>query len=257
MLLQQFGRRALLGTVGIAALALFGCGGSSISKPFGTNPNDANRERVLNALVGGPSTAVDFQQRSLNLNSSPLAFGQNSNYITVPSGISVKTEVSQAGTNTPVAPESSVTMTRNFYYTEAVAGIYGTSGATAPRLIQFADNFPTSIPAGNVALRLVNLSPDSPPVSLYNTNGTPPTAVAVTGLGSVAYGSMSLSGEANYITATAGVYNLSVRDNAGNTLASLGSVTLGGGHGYSIFVYGLVSPTGSQPAVRATLLTDL
>ena len=256
MLFHQIRRLMLLGTVGVLSAALFGCGGNSLTKPFGTDPNDTNKERVFNTLVGGPSTAVDFAQRSITLNSTPLAFGQSSNYATVSSGISVKTEAFRSGTTTAVAPESSVTMTRNFFYTEVLTGIYGTSGATAPRLIQFSDNFPASVPASSVALRIVNLSPDSPPVSLYNTTGAPPTAVGITGLGNVAYGSVSASGSTNYITATAGAYNLTVRDNAGNVLTSLGTVTLGGGHSYSILVYGLVSPTAGQPAVHATLLTD-
>lgn len=257
MLSHRFGRRALLGIAGALSLALVGCGGSDLSKPFGTDPNDTNKERALNALVGGPSAAVDIAQRSANINPTPLAFGQSSSYVSVSSGISIKTNAYQSGTTTQVAPEASVTMTRDFFYTEAVAGIFGTSGATAPRLFQFSDNFPSTIAAGNVALRLVNLSPDSPPLTLYNISGTPATAIAIAGLGSVSYGNMSSSGGSNYITATAGAYNLTVRDSAGNVVATLGPVALNGGHAYSVFVYGLVSPTASQPAAQATLLTDL
>ncbi len=256
MLSHQIGRCTLFATAGVLTLALFGCGGNSLSKPFGTDPNDTNKERVLNTLVSGPSTAIDFAQRSINLNSSPLAFGQSTNYATVSSGISVKTDAYRSGTTTLVAPEASVTMTRSFLYTEVLAGIYGTSGTTAPRLIQFSDNFPSSVPVSSVALRVINLSPDSPPITLYNTSGTPATAVAITGLGDVAYGTVSTSGSASYITATAGVYNLSVRDNAGNVLTSLGSVTLNGSRIYSIFLYGLVRPAAGQPSTQAVLLTD-
>jgi len=256
MLSHPIGRLALFGTACVLMSALFGCGGNSISKPFGTDPNDTNKERVFNALVGGPSATVDIAQRSTNLNSTPLAIGQNTNYATVSSGISVATNAFQSGTAIKVAPEASVTMNRDFSYTEVLTGIFGTSGATSPRLIQFSDNFPTSIPAGNVALRVVNVSPDSPPISLYNTTGAPPTSVAISGLGNVAYGTESKSGTADYITAAAGAYTLTVRDNAGNILTSLGPVTLGGGHAYSIFVYGMVHPTGSQPGVQASLLTD-
>ena len=257
MLSHRNRRRALSGAVGLLALALVGCGGgTSLSKPFGTDPNDTNKERVFNALVNAPSTAVDLAQRSITLNPSPIAFGQGTNYATVSSGIAITTDAFQSGTMTTVAPQSSVTMTRGFFYTEVVAGIYGTSGVTAPRLIQFSDNFPASVASGSVALRLANLSPDSPPITLYNTTGAPPTAVSITGLGNVAYGSVSGSGGSNYITAAAGVYNLSVRDNAGNLLTSLGTVTLGGGHSYSVLVYGPVNPTAGQTGARAVLLTD-
>lgn len=257
MLSHQIGRRTLLGTVGVLTLALFGCGGgNSISKPFGTDPNDVNKERVFNALVGAPSAAVDIAQRSINLNSTPLAFGQGTNYATVSSGIAIKTDAYQSGTTTTVAPEASVSMTRSFFYTQVVTGIYGTVGATAPRLIQFTDNFPSSVSASSVALRLVNLSPDSPPITLYNTTGTPPTAVAISGLSNVTYGNVSSSNGSNYVTAAAGNYNLSVRDNAGNALKSLGAVTLSGGHSYSVLVYGLVNPAAGQPSTQAVLLTD-
>jgi hypothetical protein len=256
MILHRIGRCALFGAVGVMAAALAGCGGTSLSKPFGTNPNDTNKERVLNTLVGGPSTAVDIAQRSINLNSVPLAFGQGNNYAIVSSGISVKTDAYRSGTTTTVAPESGVTMTRDFFYTEVLAGIYGTSGTTAPQLIQFSDNFPASVPASSVALRFVNLVPDSPALSLYNTSGTPATAVAITGLGNVAYGTMSSSGSSNYITATAGAYILSIRDNAGKALTANFAVTLGGGHVYSVFIYGLISPSGGQPATQIALLTD-
>ena len=257
MLFHRMGRLTLVGAVGVLTLAQFGCGGgTSLSKPFGTDPNDTNKERVLNALVGSPSAAVDIAQRGIHLNPAPLAFGQGTNYATVSSGIAVTTDAFKSGTTTQVAPESSVTMTRDFFYTEVVTGIYGTSGATAPRLIQFSDNFPASVPAGNVAVRVVNLSPDSPPITLYNTAVAPPTAVPITGLGNIAYGSVSSSGSTNYVTLTAGGYNLTVRDNAGNVLTSPGSVTLGGGHSYSLLVYGLVHPTAGQPSAQAVLLTD-
>jgi len=257
MFSYAIGRRVLLGAVSVLALALFGCGGNSLSKPFGTDPNDTNKERVFNALIGGPSATVDIAQRSTNLNSTPLAFGQSNNYATVSSGIAITTNAFQSGTAIKLAPEASVTMNRDFYYTEVLAGIFGTSGATAPRLIQFSDNFTTPITAGNVELRVVNVSPDSPPISLYNTTGSPPASVAIAGLGNVAYGTESKSGSADYVTAAAGIYTLTVRDNAGNILASLGPVSLAGGHAYSIFVSGMVHPTGSQPGVQASLLTDL
>ena len=256
MLSHQITRCAFYGVVGMLAWALYGCGGTSLSKPFGTDPNDVNKEREFNALVSGPSTAVDFAQRSVTLNPTPLAFGQNDNYATVSSGISIATNVYQAGTTTPVAPQASVTMTRSFFYTQVVTGIYGTSGATAPQQIQISDNFPSSVPTSSVALRLVNLSPDSPPITLYNTAGTPATAVGITGLGDVAYGSTSSYNGSQYVTAAAGNYNLTVRDNAGNVLTSLGAVTLPGGHSYSVLAYGLVNPGAGQPAAHATLLTD-
>ena len=257
MLSHRIGHYTLLGTVGVLTLALAGCGGgTSLSKPFGTNPNDTNKERVLNVLVGSPSVALDIAQRGIHLNTAPLAFGQGTTYASVSSGIAVVTEAFQAGTAAAVAPSSSVTMTRDFYYTEAVTGIYGTSGATAPQLIQFSDNFPASVPAGSVAVRVVNLSPDSPPITLYNTAVAPPTAVPITGLGNIAYGSVSSSGGTNYVTLTAGGYNLTVRDNAGNVLTSPGSLTLSGGHSYSLLVYGLVHPTAGQPSAQAVLLTD-
>ncbi len=256
MFSYPIGRWSLLATAAILTVTLYGCGGNSLSKPFGTDPNDTNKERVLNTLVGGPSAAVDIAQRSINLNSTPLAFGQGTNYATVASGISVKTDAYTSGTTTSVAPETTVTMTRSFFYTEVLAGIFGTSGTTAPRLIQFSDNFPSSIPSGSIALRVVNVSPDSPPVTLYNTNGTPATAVAITGLGNVSYGSVSNAAGSDYVIAKAGAYNLSLRDNAGNVLTSPGNVTLAGGHIYSIFLYGLVSPAAGQPVNQAVLLTD-
>src|ERR1700727_270287 len=109
MLSSPIGRASLLAMVAALALALFGCGGNSITQPFGTNPNDTSKERVLNTLVGGPTATVDIVQRSVNLNPSPLAFGQGTSYATVASGISIKTDAFESGTTIPVAPEASVT----------------------------------------------------------------------------------------------------------------------------------------------------
>ncbi len=250
-------RCALLGVVGLLAAGLAGCGGgTSLSKPFGTDPNDTNQQRTFNALVGSPGSGVNITQRSVSLNPSPLSFGQGTSYATVSSGIAIKTDAIQAGTATLVAPETTVSMTRDFSYTQVVSGVFGTSGTTAPRLIQFTDNFPGTIASSTAVVRLVNLLPDSPPISLYNIAGFPPTAIAVMGLGGIAYGSTSGTSGSAYVAVTAGNYNLSIRDSAGNVLTSLGAATLAGGHAYSIFVFGLVSPAAGQPSAQSLLLTD-
>src|SRR5579871_1884150 len=238
-----------LGLSGALALGLFGCGGSSLSKPLGTNPNDTNSERAFHALVGVAGGKIDVIQRSVALNSQPLAFGQGSSYVTVASGISVKTDAVQAGTQTQVAPEDSDTMNKSYFYTEVASGVVGASGTMAPRLFQLTDNFPTLTGSINAAVRLVNLSPNAPPVSLYNTTGAPPTAVAITGLVGVTYGNTSNFQNSAYIQLTGGTYNLTVRDNAGNTLATLSPQTLSATHSYTIFVTGLVAPAAGQPAI--------
>ncbi len=257
MFSRPISRSALLGVAGLLTLGMFGCGGgTSIDKPFGTNPNDTNHQRVFNVLIGSPGAGVNITQRNQNINPSPLSFGQGTSYATVSSGIAIKTDAVQAGTATLIAPENSVTMTRDFFYTQVITGVAGTSGTTAPQLIQFSDNFPGAIASSSAVVRLIDLSPDSPPISLYNTVGTPPTAIAVMGLGGVAYGNTSGNSSSAYVAVTAGNYNLAVRDSAGNVVSSLGAATLAGGHAYTVLVYGLVSPQAGQPSAQSLLLTD-
>jgi hypothetical protein len=237
---------AAFGGVGALLLGLFGCGGgSSLSKPFGTNPNDTNKERAFNALIDVPGGNVDIVQRGVDLGGQSVLYGQATGYATVASGIAVKTNVFQAGTQNRLAPEGSSTMVRDFFYTEAAIGVIGGAGGQAPRLIQIADNFPDLSSGNNAAIRLVNFSPGSPGLSLFNTAGSPPTAVAVIGATAISYGTAS-----GYVVVAGGSYNFTIRDNAGNVLATVGPQTLQFGHAYTLFARGRVNaPAGSPPFI--------
>jgi len=241
-------RQATVGILCALALALFGCGGSSLTKPFGTNPNDTNHERAFNALIGAPGGTIDIAQRGANLNTQPLALGGAGAYRVVTSGVSIQTFAYQSGTQTQVTQPASVSMSKDGFYTQAAVGIVGTTGVTVPKMVQFTDLFPSVQGTGNVGIRLINLSPGSPAISLYNTTGNPPSAVPISGLTNIDYTVAS-----NYIVAAAGTYNLTLRDTAGNVLFTIPAQPLQAGHGYTVFVIGQL---GGALALSAAVITD-
>src|SRR5262249_12242240 len=147
----------------------------------------------------------------------------------------IQTLTFQAGTQVQVTQPDSVTMNKGGFYTEAAIGITGTFGATIPKMVQFTDVFPAVQGSGNVGIRLINVSPGSPTLSLYNTTGNPSSAVPISGLPGIAYPTSS-----NFTVAAAGTYNLSLRDGAGNVLFTLPAQTFQAGHGYTVFAIGQV-----------------
>jgi hypothetical protein len=267
MLTRKLGLLPWIGTFGVLAALLAGCGGNS---SLGPGANTTSRVRVFNALGGCPGTgAVTVLQSNNSVALNPangVAYGTASGYQLVRSGNGINTNVYTAGTTTPpLAPQVSVdlaphdTNSNNGTYTVAVSGVCGqTTGApAAPQIKRYIDNPGT--PATNQALlRVVNLSPDAGSVVLYNTSGNPPVPIAVAGFPTNGVGYL---GNTDYVAVTpiAGQsFNFSLIS-AGQALplpANAGVANLQAGNAYTLFVFGEVNPTGGGQPLNIVLVQD-
>lgn len=257
-----------LGLVGAMAFGLFGCSNGNSIGPGG---NTTSNVREFSALAGTPnSVGIDFYQRSLSTPTlaSNILLGQSTAYRLIPAGNGINTFVVLTGTQAPILAQGSVTLDphttgqSNGTFTIVAAGVYGSAqgSATAPQIIRFIDNYPSlaQMGANNAAVRLINVAPGSPPLSLVNNSAAVPTTIP--GLTGVTYGSVSsatgvISGT-NYAPVPAGTYNLVVTDNVGNAVGSV-SFTFAAGTPYTVWVYGVYPPAnGGKLGVAVTTDTS-
>lgn len=242
----------------VLALLIAGCGGNS---SLGPSANSNSRVRVFNALQGSPGTgAIDVLQSNNSVNLNPggsVNYGVASPYVLIRSGNGINTNVYQTGTTTnPLAPQVSIDLTphdtgsNNGTYTVVVAGVAGqNAGNTTPQIIRLIDN-PATPAAGQALIRFVNLSPDAGNVTLFNTSGNPPVAVAIPGQpgNGIAYNVTTdyltvtpVNGQAFNLGVFTGGQSLTLPNNAG-------TVTLTAGKAYTIYLIGEVTPAnGGQP----------
>jgi hypothetical protein len=256
MSVRKFVPHVALSLLGALGLGLVGCGGGS------SNPNTSSNVRVVNALVGVPgSGAIDLAERSPTAyipNGQNVAYGAASKYGTVAADNVNAINIFASATGVPATTlaQGSYTQTNSFYYTEVVTGVVGAAAgsATAPQVLQFTDD----IPAGtiqntqNAAVRVINASPGLPTsIQVYNDTNGP---VAITDLGTIAYGHTNPAAGNNiatgYLIVPAGTYTFSIRDNVGNIIApatagALTGLTLKAGTAYTIITVG--SPGTAQP----------
>lgn len=251
-----------LGLIGVLALGLSGCGGNNNS--VGPSSNAVSGVRTFDALACTSSNSINIVQRGSNLNQAgALGYGQiqpaglvqhpsgipASYYYLVNSGNGVSTTAYPTGSQTQLA-NSSFTLNTNTNYTIAAVGdcTQAAGNAQAPSLQQLTDNPPStsSIPANTAEVRVVNFSPNSTPLSIWNNSANPPTAIS--GLSTQGFNTSSGS---SYVAVPANTYNLTVRNSAGTTLttqSSLSAVNFAAGHAYTIFIIGEINPaSGIQP----------
>lgn len=257
-------RRKSLARVGAALLTLAllsGCGDPHASTNYSIT-------RVVDALTGVPGNAnVDVALSNNFPAAMNLPQGGFTPFATGGLGPTTVT-VRQAGTQTVLIPSTSVWVPTGKTGLIAVTGVYGTTGATAPKAMYIpeastpvAADFATSTGAGliQIGIRLVNLSPDSQSVSVSGSIG----------LSNVSYGSatdyMIMSIPADKLTPTSttflstGTLQLRIVDaSTGVTIplssgsnASAAGVVNGGT--YSVFLYGLRNPGAGQQAFTGTV----
>jgi len=250
----------LLGALGCLA-ALTGCGS-------GSSAANQSLVRSLNAYIpaSGADGSLSIGTSSFSLTGGVnLGFGQFANggaYTITPSG---SLAASATGPSTPNAIQFQTTPSltgSNTAYTLVAIGEAGQTGTLAPQLIispNYTQNILT-IPSGDVAIRVINVSVNSHAVGLYATNNGTPSAPLIAGVGSVAYGYSAAANPYIVVTQTA-LMNLAVVDVTSvhtalslSTNSNLNSSTFVAGQAYTLYVYGQPG-NGSQP-FSATWIQD-
>jgi hypothetical protein len=161
-------------------------------------------------------------------------------------------------------------LTAGGFYTIAVTGECSAPAGSAglgPAVVQIQDNYPTSIPSGDAAIRVVNLAPSTN--TLYQQYDLYSGATAITGLTDVAYGSVSNGG--TYVDVAAGTsLNLKLYSHAAgattselvsstvmsySSAAKLNVFTPAAGGVYTIWIYG--SPDSNNGTLFAGFQQDV
>jgi hypothetical protein len=193
------------------------------------------RLRVLHASPDAPAVDVYLDGSEAI---SDLAFGDITDYVTVPAGNhAVKVYPSSAnGTGTPVIDVASVALEAGKDYTVAAAG-----NVASIEPVVFTDN--NAAPAsGKAHVRVIHLSPDAPNVDIF-----------AQGAG-VVVPNLAFKAASDYLPLAAGSYNLEVRAAGSSTaVLSLPNTGLEGGKVYTAWAVGLA---GGQPALTVKLTTD-
>lgn len=262
-------RSALLALLGIFALVV-GCGDPQASENF-------TIARVVNALVGVPNSAnADIKSSDSLLNSSNIAYGQVTTYQNGHFGTPSVT-VTTVGTQNVLAGPTSVNLPAKQTSTVIVSGVVGRQGLLAPRIFTVGEVIPTipDQPGGtgqgaSVALRLVNLSPDARPISLYGTIDPQFAFGQLGGLTNISYGNSS-----EYVIQVTGSPTVTNQDGSTTTLNNYLALRLydamtgtalpstldqgfiaSGGKAYTFFVFGYRNPTAGQPGLSVTISVD-
>jgi hypothetical protein len=252
-------------TASLLAILLAGCGSDN-----GPNTQNENQIRTFNAFVpaagasstlnvasGGQSltTGAGLQGCSFNPVSGYQAFSfANNSFSPVATGSGITGNISATG-----AP---LTLSGNdTRYTVVVAGQSGQVGALQPQILVIPDYTPAmvTIPSGQAAVRVVNLTPGAGQVSLYNSvNGGAATTIGA-GTSNIGFGFTQATN--GYTLVTAGTGNtLSLRDpnNPGTDLTlnggNLSNFTFQQGHAYTVFVCGQAGNANSP--LTATVVQD-
>jgi hypothetical protein len=252
-------RPVLSGLVFLLAVALIGCGDPQSSTNW-------SRARVVNALVGIPNGAGANVASSHDYPTvTNVPFGGVTQYVQGGLGETSVT-ATQTGTNTVIAPTTQVTLGTQQSNTIVVSGVIGGQGTLAPRIYRLIDtapptNFASTNPQSvNFAVKVYNLSPDSPAINFEGGNGVVP------GLNNISYGNAS-----NYVIISAAAdkdpktgaplpfatVSFTINDTVtgadlhAKTLSKLGGVT--NGEIFTVFVTGMVNPVGQQQALDTNI----
>lgn len=245
-----FAAGIVLAAIPIVAI---GCGGGTAQVT--QNPNQNSAARGFNGLIGNAS-GLTFATGGIQIGPSAVTFGTGTAYQTVKAaaaaGNGVVVAATIPGQNTPIASHNFY-MSRGFYYTYVAYGQVG-SNTFGPNIIQLDDTVPTTqINSANVAVRVLNLSPDAGPVSLYNSQTNTPIA-GLTNVQNPNVGETSSFTPAYEVLAEVQGQTLTFKVvNSGGQQLTTASTTLGtsttfvAGNSYSIFLIGSVATGAAQP----------
>jgi hypothetical protein len=260
----RMSRRTLFGFgATLLSLSFWGCGSDN-------NSNNVNQSgvRTFNAFVPstGNSATLNVTSGASSLSGqSGLAFGQfspSSGFTMVSSG-TFNPSVTSQDLVTPLQFQTAPTLTGNTNSTLVVTGQSGQVGANAPQLISIPTFDPNQIviPSGQAAVRFINLSPNSPSLSLFNsTNGGPATAFNNgAGTSNINFGFNSNISPFVFVPASTGnTFSIQSTANPGTNLLlannNLSNITLQSGQAYTIFTYGETGNV-NQP-LSAVITTD-
>lgn len=254
-----------LACAAVLGLGLAGCAGS------GSNGNTTSaaksQVRFFNAMNGanGGSTNVGMTiGNSMITNGSNGVYGKftpASGYSNVNSGTFTATATG-GGMNSTLQGPAGQTLVTGQRYTVVTAGTVGQVGTNAPQIFLLPDFNPAAqtIPAGDVAIRVVNLSPDLGNVGLYTTTfGTGVATPVSSTTSNISYGVMSTSSTYTMVPLSS-LNTLTLRTTAEPTTnilltnSNLSTFTLQPGGAYTIFVYG--QQTIPTQGVSATIVKD-
>ena len=196
--------------------------------------------------------------------SSGLGFGQFANggaYTGVGTGV-FNPSGSGTGVTSTMLFQSAPTLTANTSYMLIAAGRSGQTGTLAPQFL-LAPNYTTdtlTIPAGDAAIRVINVSSNPNAVGLFATNAGTPTSALATSFASITYG---YTGAANPYVAvpTTQLANLALVDATNTTVplslstsSTLNNVTFVSGQAYTLYVFG--QPANSDQPLGAVWVQD-
>jgi len=245
-----------------------GCGTS------GSQPIPSSEARVVNALVGvsypGTNTNPDAvnvttiaaaQQTVVNGNLSfaDIPFGAASTYMPAYSGVTTISVVPSGG-NIPLISGQQFTIPANTAQTLILVGVL--KGTPAPQIVPLTDTFPTfpSSPAPTTAaLRIVNLSPDSPPLDLYASTTANAAGMPIAGLTNITY--LNASNYAPVSISSSSTLTLTVHNSTTGALIASNTLKLGAiltaGHSYTALLIGMMNPLNiHQEAFDVRILLD-
>jgi hypothetical protein len=269
-----------IGALACVAVLLGGCSLSSSTSPTGST-TQANI-RAIDAEVCSTSTTAQIALGSSSAietwtiqlpGSTSTTTGTSLTYTypttTYLSGTPGTSVSEYAIVGNAQAATASNPLTAGNYYTLAFYGECSPpSGSTlGPTLAQFQDNYPTSIPSGQAAVRVINLAPSTN--TLYAQYDIDVSGTAVSGLNNVAYGTVSNGGTYTLVTANGsslGFQLYSHASGASGTLVSstvlastsasgLAGFTPASGGAYTIFIIG--SPDAANGTLYAVYQQDV
>ncbi len=191
---------------------------------------------VIQASPDEPQLDVFFDNDKVNIN--PLNFGDNIDYFRAYTGLR-NVNFFNHSTMAKFFTDT-VRLNQNVAYSLFLA-----NKASSPEIVLLTDSI-TRPNNGTATVRFVNLSPDSPPVSL-----------AVQG-GQVLAGNIPYKGHTTFTSLTGNINNtFEVRQGTTNTvLAVLPNVILNTGSVYTIWLGGLVASTNSSDKLSVNLFTN-
>lgn len=243
-----------------AAAAVSGCGSNG-------NQNQTI-VRSLNAFIpaNGVLGTLGFNQGTNSLSGSlGVAFGQFANgggYAAV-SGGTFNPSATGTATTTPIVFLSPPTIPgTGAAYTLVAAGQSGQTGALAPQLFLVPNLLAGQlvIPAGSIAVRVVNFSLNPNPIGLYATSNGIPTTPLAPGVASIPYGYSSGTNGYVILPSTTSVTMALVDATNTSEALSLSStsnfnnVLLPAGQAFTVFVYG--QPGNGGHPLGATWVVD-
>ena len=183
----------------------------------------AAQARVMVVHASPNAPAVDVLVDDMKVNSTGLAFPNNSGYLTVMAG-QRNLKVNAAGTNTSVI-NANTNLEANKNYS-----VFAINNLANIEALVLTDDL-TAPASGKAHVRFVHLSPDAPAVDIAVKNGP------------VLFSNRSFKSATDFTPVDATSYNLEVRLAGTNTVVlDLPGVTLQNGKIYTVFARGYAAP---------------